>query len=141
MKKIANWPTVLLNQEEIDHDIIEIVALTSSSPALTSDITQSTLHILVDQVTEREIYVMVTLPDSLSGLVRIFPNEVLVKINLGLSAYDQVSASDFEVTLKSPIKGQNVQEVIVSRLPDQVTYISHTPMTVDFYRSYTSELK
>jgi hypothetical protein len=141
LEKIDEWPTVLFSREEIDHDLVEHVALISSFPSITTDIDQSTLHLIVDQVTEKEIYVTVTLPDSLSGEVRIFPNEVLVKINLGLSEYDQVSASDFEVTLKKPIKGQNVQEVIVSKQPDYVNYISHTPKSVDFYRSSTSESK
>ena len=141
LDKIVDWPTVLFDREEIDHDIEAVVSLTSSSPAITTSITQSTLHVNVDQVTEKEIYVAVSLPDSLSGQIRIFPKEVLVKINLGLSEYDQISASDFEVTLKNPIKGQNVQEVIVNKLPDHVTYITHTPKMVDFYRSYTSETK
>jgi hypothetical protein len=139
LARLNFWPTSELTKEEVDQDFRLTMSLRNAAPAITTDITETTLDVKVDQVTEKEIYVPVTIPDSLAGHIRIFPGEVLIKVNLGLSRYEEVNSDDFRVELKKGPFSENRREVVVTALPEFVNYMSHTPSFVDFYRSNSSE--
>lgn len=139
LTRLDFWPTNEFNKNDVDQDFQQTLSLRNASPSITTDILQTTLVVRVDQVTEKEIYVPILIPDSLSGKIRIFPSEVLVKVNLGLSQYEEVNSDDFKVEMKWEAEQKNTREVEVTTLPDFVVYITHTPRSVDFYRSKSSE--
>jgi hypothetical protein len=139
LTRLDFWPTNEFNRNDVEQDFQESLSLRNASPSITTDIFQTTLVVRVDQVTEKEIYVPILIPDSLAGKIRIFPSEVLVKVNLGLSQYEEVNSDDFTVELKWEPEQKNTREVEVTTLPDFVVYITHTPRSVDFYRSKSSE--
>ncbi|MCB0665013.1 MAG: YbbR-like domain-containing protein [Saprospiraceae bacterium] len=132
---IDHWPTDPFERSGIDENFNITLPLYDASPALTTDTSTVSLVGMVDQVTEKEIYVPIEIPDSLKDQVRIFPGEVLVKITLGLSMYDQVDSEDFEVALEGDSTGSNQRKVVVRQIPDFVNYISHEPQYIDYYRS------
>ncbi len=139
LTRLDFWPTNEFNRNDVEQDFQQTLSLRNASPSITTDILQTTLIVRVDQVTEKEIYVPILIPDSLSGKIRIFPSEVLVKVNLGLSQYEEVNSDDFKVELKWEAGQKNTREVEVTTLPDFVVYITHNPKSVDFYRSKSSE--
>jgi YbbR domain-containing protein len=139
LTRLDFWPTNEFNRNDVEQDFQQTLSLRNASPSITTDIFQTTLVVQVDQVTEKEIYVPILIPDSLTGKIRIFPSEVLVKVNLGLSQYEEVNSDDFKVELKWEPEQKNTLEVEVTTLPDFAVYITHTPKSVDFYRSKSSE--
>ena len=135
LNSIESWPTIPYIRTDIDEDFQDVIALRSEAPAITTEVRDVILTAHVDQVTEKEIFVPIPLADSLKNKIRIFPAEVLVKITLGLSQYDQVSSEDFKLQLLEDTSMANRRKVVVSKLPNSVRYVSHTPEYVDYYRS------
>lgn len=135
LSTLFSWPTRHYQKSDIHEDLEVVIPLENEAPAITTAIDKTTLSISVDQVTEKEIYVPIPLPDSLKSLIRIFPSEVLVKINLGLSQYDKVTSDDFKLQLEVDSALTNQRKVVVKELPGFATYISHEPQIVDYYRS------
>lgn len=135
LSTVEYWLTIPFERSDIDENLSISIPLVNAAPALTTDTTEVFLTGLVDQVTEKEIYVPIVLPDSIQRRVRIFPNEVLVKFTLGLSRYDDVNSEDFKLALVDDSSTTNQRRVIVKEMPDFVNYLSHEPQYIDYYRS------
>ena len=135
LSSIDSWPTEKISLKNISQNLREQVLLERSTLALAADTGQVTVTGFVDQITEKEIYVPIQVEDTLRGEVSIFPDQALVRVNLGLSQYDELRASDFLLVAQMTPGNPTGLEVVVKKHPPNVNYVSHTPTTVDFIRS------
>ena len=100
-------------------------------------ITFNTTHVMlvvpVEQITEKEIYVPIVLTDSLANKVQIFPDEALVRCTVGLSRFDEVTSSLFDV-VASPNGSSSIYQVSVLKKPTFVELVSFSPRQVEAFR-------
>lgn len=88
----------------------------------------------VEQFTESRKTIPITalsVPDSMN--IRLFPPQVNISYEIGLSKYDQVSDDNFVFSVRYP-KNSNVTylEVKPSKVPDFIKNLSYSPQKVEF---------
>ncbi|NND33389.1 MAG: hypothetical protein HKN76_12430 [Saprospiraceae bacterium] len=135
LAETTSWSTRSFSKTNISKDFTERIALEKSSLALETDSSHIWLTGSVDQITEKEIYVPIQVADSLKGNISIFPDQALVKVNLGLRHYDQIEVSEFLLIAEPDPSDPGSLRVVVKEYPDFVTYLAHTPESVDYLRS------
>lgn len=126
-------PTELIKLKNISKNITrtaELVAL----PYCTPQETAVEVDIQVEQFTEARKIIPITplhVPDSLT--LRLFPDNVNISYEIGLSKYDKITASDFIFSVDYP-KNADVTylEVKVVKAPDYIKNLSYTPQKVEY---------
>ena len=119
--------------EPLNADARISVALQPTENGITFDTASIDLVTAIEQITEKEIYVPITLPDSLTGKVQVFPDEALVRCTVGLSKFDDISASQFTLVAR-PGNAKNTFDVSVVDKPDMVELLSYSPRQVEVFR-------
>ena len=135
LNTIKSWPTKEFIRENIQQDFSEVIALAGSTPSIDVDTNAILITGWVDQITEKEIYVPIQITDSLRGQVSIFPDQVLVKVNLGLSKYDSLDPNEFILLAEVDPEEKTSLKINVKRYPTYVTYLSHALTSVDFIKT------
>jgi hypothetical protein len=135
LNNIKSWPTKNFVRENIQQDFSEVISLVESSPSIGVDVNAILVTGLVDQITEKEVYVPIEVTDSLKGQISIFPDQVLVKVNLGLSKYDSLDPGEFILLAEIDPENKNSLRVRMKKAPTYVTYLSHAPTNVDFIKT------
>ena len=96
---------------------------------------QVTINIEVEKYTEKEIKIPVEIMNKPEGVnLKIFPSEVKVLFNVGLSRFDKVKVSDFGVSVdyNSIIADVNSLMVSIYKQPEFVQNIRINPERVEF---------
>ncbi len=119
--------------EELDTDTRISLSLQPTENGVTFDTSAIDLVVAIEQITEKEIYVPITLPDSLAGKVQVFPDEALIRCSVGLSKFDEISASQFTLVAQ-PGSAKNIFEVSVKNKPEIVELLSYSPRQVEVFR-------
>lgn len=135
LNTIKSWPTKEFIRENIQQDFSEVVELAGSTTSIGVDTNAILVTGWVDQITEKEIYVPIHITDSLQGQVSIFPDQVLVKVNLGLSKYDSLDPNEFVLVAEIDPENTTSLKIDVKRYPSYITYLSHAPTSVDFIKT------
>ena len=108
----------------------ELVAL----PYCTPQETAVEVDIQVEQFTEARKIIPITplhVPDSLT--LRLFPDNVNISYEIGLSKYDKITASDFIFSVDYPKNADATYlEVKVVKAPDYIKNLSYTPQKVEY---------
>jgi len=127
-----NWESknISSNQEKMLNLLPPYNALIEIEPK------QITAQLSVEQLTEKSIFVPITIknaPDSL----QIFPKNIKLSCIVGLSHYDSLSAKDFalEVDLKGIALNatNNTLPILLSQQPDYVKGVNLNHQSVEFF--------
>ena len=93
-----------------------------------------TVEIEVEQFTESQKNIpvkAVNIPDSLT--IRLFPDNVNISYEVGLSKYDKVSANDFVFTVAYPQSTEDTYlEIKVEKVPPFIKNLSYSPQKVEY---------
>jgi hypothetical protein len=112
----------------------EIELVRSSNSLITKDVNSCVVRVAVEEITEKQIYVPITLGDSHKDSIQIFPDQALVKCTVGLSSYDQVKRDAFILrAAPDPSLQKSEWKVEITKMPDFVTLIDYSPKTVEYF--------
>lgn len=127
---ISTQPFTLKN---IGKNITRTVSLVPI-PGCTFSATQAEVSLFVEQFTEaRRTFPIQTLqvPDSL--ILRIFPGQVNVTYDIGLSKYDHISDQDFTFTVEfSQTQNSSFLDVKAIKVPPFIRNLTYTPQRVEY---------
>lgn len=95
------------------------------------------VHIPVEQYTERQFYIPLTVKNPPADSIQIFPGKVLVTCVIGLSKYGDLSENDFklEVDLKEVAlaKGKTTVPIQLTRFPLFARDVNFSPKSAEFF--------
>lgn len=112
----------------------EIELVRSGSSLIAKDVTSCVIRATVEEITEKQIYVPITLSESYKDSIQIFPDQALIKCTVGLSMYDQVKRDAFSLrAVPDPLLKKNEWKVEIAKMPDFVTLIDYSPKTVEYF--------
>lgn len=138
VEPITFWETdslVLLNLKKSKTQSIDIQ---KGKRVLSLSYDKVSVQIPVEKYTEKIFFIPVEMKnvpeeDSLS----IFPKSVNIRCVVGLSKYDELSASDFSFEVDLDIanlsEGKNTTPILLTRKPDFVQGVNYTPKAATFY--------
>lgn len=119
--------------EELDSQIDMVVPL--EHPEKTKVFpTKVNLNIPVERFTEKRIKVPVqvlNVPENLN--IKIFPSELEVSFLVGLSDYESISATDFDIVADySSAENKEVMEIVVMDRPNYIQQLRVSPPNVEY---------
>ncbi|MDH3650032.1 MAG: hypothetical protein OEQ53_10125 [Saprospiraceae bacterium] len=132
---LAFWPTKPFLFEPLTESFEgEIELSESSSDLIKTNVEHCIIKATVEQITEKQIYVPITIVDSLKSSIQIFPDQALIKCTVGLSRFEDVERNAFKVSaVPDPSLDQKQWLVQITKLPEFVTLIDYSPKTVEFF--------
>lgn len=130
LHSLSTAPIYLKNISKNTTRTVELTALPYCTPQKTS----AEVSIQVEQFTEARKTIPVTtrhVPNTLT--LRLFPDNVNISYEIGLSKYDKITANDFVFAVDYP-KNTDVThlEVKVVKAPDYIKNLSYTPQKVEY---------
>lgn len=133
IKSINSLKTNTLSFEGLDGPVDRMVELDHPKKIKVTP-NKVNLKIPVERFTEKEIKVPLTVknkPEDLS--IKIFPSDVQVSFLVGLSDYDKISTSDFEIhVVYDSEQNRETLEVVVEEKPDYIRQLKVSPQNVEF---------
>lgn len=98
--------------------------------------TEVEVSVVGEQFTEKTMYITVSVNNAPARL-KIFPNKVRLSCIVGLSHYNLVSPSDFEVAVDlkntSLLTTDNTLPLSIVKIPDAIKNVKCSPNAVEFY--------
>ena len=133
---IQYWETDSLVLEKLKANTLKLINL--KKPPLEFQLSHTTIEteVLVEQITEKSIFVPLTVnnaPDSL----QIFPQTIKLTFQLGLSRFNEVSSEDFQVVVD--LKGFEISEdkntapIALTAFPADVRNVQFSPKSAEFF--------
>lgn len=127
-------PTDSLVFGDLSEDVRRSVKL-ALAPEFQTEPAEVEILIPVEQYTEKQVFVPiqpVRSPDS----IRLFPGQVRISFQVGLSRYNQITSADFTVTAELPRDPSSTRTdkaaLILTRTPPLLRNIRITPDSADF---------
>jgi hypothetical protein len=141
---LSYWPTKSGELGPLKGSVVEEIALTDPAQDLVSlEFEKVELHLEVEPFVEKTIYYVPVAISNGPGRIRIFPPSVTIYCTVGMSAYDQLDAADFEV--KADLKGvvpqstQNTVTLSLTKSPAHVKDVRFSPQSVEFFFQVSEE--
>ncbi|MFW6310019.1 MAG: YbbR-like domain-containing protein [Prolixibacteraceae bacterium] len=133
IKSIDSLKTNALSFEGLDNPVDRMVELDHPKKTKVNP-NKVNLKIPVERFTEKEIKIPLSVKNKPEDLnIKIFPSDVQVSFLVGLSDYDNISASDFEIYVAYDSEhNRETLEVIVEEKPDYIRQLMVSPQNVEF---------
>lgn len=132
---IYEWPTAILSLKDLKNNYEGELALKTAPAALSLYPTWVKVSVPVEQVTEKTLFVKIQVKNA-TQQYRLFPSQVRLICNVGLSQFNTLSSNDFkaEVDLSNEaLQDGNTVPVTVSLQPTIVTNVRFAPKVVEYY--------
>ncbi len=133
---LKTWQTAPLALENLKSNTKRILALRKPTKGLAIDAEAVEATILVEQFTEKSIFVPLMVKNAPDNL-KIFPELVKLSCVVGLSQYNAVNQSDFQVEIdlaKIPLnEGKNTIPIVLKKQPGYVTNVQFAPKAAEFF--------
>lgn len=136
LEQQAYWETDSLLLDDLKGNLVKSIPLRKVPPELEINQEVVEVNIEVEQITEKSIFVPLTVknaPDSL----KIFPSSIKLTFIVGLSDFNAVQPNDFqvEVDLKNAnLKGEkNSTPIALTKFPATVGYVQYSPKSAEYY--------
>jgi|NOAtaT_7_FD_contig_81_936020_length_1378_multi_2_in_0_out_0_1 hypothetical protein len=134
VRRLESAPTDSINLKGLSNDFQDETAL-HLPPGVTASPGRIRVSLRVEQYTEKQIFVPIR-PASGSNAARFFPAQVRISFRVGLSRFDKVRSTDFEVLAELPQNpaasdGEKAQ-LMISKMPPLIRSVRLTPESVDF---------
>ena len=95
------------------------------------------LQIPVEQLTEKSFFVPLSILNPPSDSLKVFPNKIRINSIVGLSDYNKVKPSDFEIVVDLKNVTHNTTEntvpIVLTRQPSLVKAVNFSPKSVEFF--------
>lgn len=135
--ELENWQTETLVLRDVQKSGIHTIPLVKpKNSQIILGTNQIEIEFKVEEFTEKDVFVPIIVknaPDSL----KIFPQNIKLSFNVGLSNYNVINSSDFtvEVDLKDiPLNiEKNTIPVFITRQPSYIKNLNFNPKSVEFF--------
>lgn len=132
-----SWPTDTLDFLELTNSVSMMIHLQKPPPEIQLSSREAELTIPVEAYTEKSLFVPVQLKNAPSDSLKVFPDKIKVSFAVGLSRYDSVHYTDFELVAdlkaSSLEKGKNTVPVELLAQPEAVKNIVLSRNAVEFF--------
>lgn len=136
VNSILAWETEPFVLEQIKSSVNQQVELVPPPPEITLSTYHAQVSFQTEQVTEKSFFVPLRIrhaPDSL----RYFPEKVKVSFTIGLSEYNTIDTSDFNVEIdlkKVPLsEGKHTLPIQMTKQPKSALSVQFTPKSAEFF--------
>lgn len=129
------WPTTILTLHNLKDDYQGFLALKSPPKEINLNLQRVEVNVPVEQVTEKDLFVKVQMKNA-DREYRLFPTQVRLTCNVGLSFFNSLKSEDFRVEVdlsNAATQKGNTIPVIVSLQPTIVSNVRFLPKVVEFY--------
>lgn len=137
LNEFSDWPTDSLNLTNLTKTTTVDVPLRQPPPEMKLNKKSIEVTIPVEAYTEKSLFVPVSLKNAPSDSLKVFPDKIKVNFVIGLSRYDSVHYTDFELIadLKATSleKGKNTVPVNLTRVPPAVKNVVLSRESVEFF--------
>jgi hypothetical protein len=134
--KLNEWETSALILEEVKMDFSAEVLLRQPSSESRINRQKIKLSIIVEQFTQKKIFVPVSLVHAAPN-VRVFPARIQLICSVGLSHFEQLSSDDFaaeaDIAGQRPSKDNNTVAVQIIRQPLYIEHVRFSPHALEFF--------
>lgn len=129
------WPTAKLTLHDLKDDYEGFLELKTPPAEINLNYQRIKVQVPVEQVTEKTLFVKIQVK-SADREYRLFPSQVRLTCNVGLSHFNSLSSEDFkaEVDLSNAaLQEGNTVPVTVNLQPTIVSNVRFVPKVVEFY--------
>jgi len=133
VNKIESWQTEPFEVEGMNKRIKNSIPLQSHPNKQVSFAPQAvTYDIIIEELTEKELILPIELIGDTAGL-KIFPNQIRVKCNVGLSNYDRLTADNFSLIIDANnIKDKERLPIIIQKTPTFIQHVTYEMNSVNY---------
>jgi hypothetical protein len=139
LKGITKWPTDSLVLSDLNSEEVRVVALKTVTSGISVKTEKVKVQISAEPYSEKAFWLPVTVYPPNPG-VKIFPQMVRLSCVVGLSRYDQIEASDFEIFVRIPADGKsqngNHRHTAVIELrkkPEFIEFVRFSSQSVEYF--------
>jgi hypothetical protein len=135
VQPIYEWPTEKLILKNLKNEYEGQLKLKATSPELQLFPNAVNIKVPVEQITEKTLFVKVQVKNG-NQQYRLFPGQVRLICNVGLSQFNALNSNDFEAEVDLSNASEqigNTVPVTVNRQPTIVTIVRIEPKVVEFY--------
>lgn len=133
---LKNWPTDTLRLFNLAATSTSAVQLMRPPIGTTLSVQSVKADVEVEQFTEKSLFVQLVAP-SRRDSIKFFPDRIKLTCVVGLSHYDKLTASDFELQADlseiHPNQLKNTVPIVLTRQPEFVRHVYFSPQAVEFF--------
>ena len=133
---VQRWETDSLVLKDLKANVITPVSLAKPARELTLSYDQTIVRVLVEQHTERSLFVPITVINARDS-IKIFPEKIKLSCVVGLSQFNRFDHNDFclEVDLQNTPKNKdkNTVPIVLRDAPPFVKNIKFSPKSAEFF--------
>ncbi|PHN08350.1 YbbR-like domain-containing protein [Flavilitoribacter nigricans] len=137
LNNFTSWPTDTLEFLDLTNTVTLAIPVQKPPPEIQLSARETELTIPVESYTEKSFFVPVTLKNPPSDSLKVFPDKIKVSFAVGLSQYDSVHYTDFQLMadLKATSleKGKNTVPVEITAQPKAVKNVVLSRKSVEFF--------
>lgn len=137
LDEFLSWPTDTFDFPNLTNTVVINIPLQPPPPEISLSKQKVELTIPVESYTEKSFFVPVKLKNAPSDSLKVFPDKIKVSFAVGLSQYDSVHYSDFELVAdlkaSSLEKGKNTVPIDLTAKPESVKNVVLSRKAVEFF--------
>lgn len=134
---IYTWKTTPFLLKNLKNSVVQTIPLETPPPELALNVTQVNAAIEVEQITEKSMFVKLSVRNPPADSVKYFPETVKITCTIGLSNYNKIDTSDFAVEIdlsKVSLKqGKHTVPIQMTRQPWEALSVQFTPKSAEFF--------
>ncbi len=130
------WNTDSLIRSEVKNSVTTELNLAKAPSELILSATKVNVEVPVEQITEKSFFIPIEVLNAADS-INIFPKTIRLTCSVGLSKYEELSASNFQLVVdltEATSSGtKNTAPIILQQYPDFVENIKYSPLSVEFF--------
>lgn len=136
VENITFWNSDSLIRANVKNTISTELNLEAAPSELILSVRKVGVEVPVEQITEKSFFIPVQILNAVDS-INIFPKNIRLTCSVGLSRYEELSASDFklivDLTEATSAGSKNTAPIILQTYPDYVENIQYSPLSVEFF--------
>lgn len=134
---LVEWPTDTLRVKGLNQDYEGVLPISLPDERFGVSFKEVSVFVAVERYTEKNIYVPIELNQEFDDSIRFFPEKIELKCVIGLSYYNDLSASDFiikaDLTEHLIQEGKSTVALELVKQPDFVRNTQFFPKVASFF--------
>jgi hypothetical protein len=136
VESFDHWNTDSLVRSGLKNTVSTELRLEKAPTELVLSQTKIKVEVPVEQITEKSFFIPIEVLNA-SDSINIFPKTIRLTCSVGLSRYEELSASEFRLVVDlveaTSSETKNTAPIILQEYPDYVENIKYSPLSVEFF--------
>ena len=136
LSKLDYWSLgkLKLSQKKNELELSETITIDAGNPLLQVEPKEIEVFVEFEELTEKSFQIPIQVDTSIKKIDRIFPKVIKLTARLGLSKFNHINASDFELGIElDSINVSNTYVVKIVKAPKDIKILDLSPSYVDIY--------